>query len=605
MAETERFYMYSQKQDGWVMSYIQDSVLERQLSPRRDISNVKDGQVHQYWVIASDVLQKNLGLLHQLGYQLHPNSPIHPDGSLNRPDTASYPETASYIVPSTKTAGVADVSQDAPLGSQENPYDVSKLAAFVSEKIRCTFGSRQVWVVGELSGLKETNNSYYLYPKLIQANDDGSDPVKFSTIIPLSVWRRIMEKCALENVSLPKNGDKICALCEICFYEKATLLQLKICDIHLKYAQGEFLKQKTLIIGKLVQDGLFELNKNLPEPVLPKHIAVFSNKSAYGYSDFHKKLTDAKLPVCLTLFEIALQGVKVESTFLKALSDLQTVYGENYFDYAVIIRGGGDITDLAWFNNYKIAAAIARSQVKFMVAIGHDKDFTVLDEMLVRCMTPTDAAVRICNKYQEAELKVQQLHEELRDAVEGTLRAYEGHLTHLGHALCHVSEKRMHDAQMMFSQLVQHLVVYSRQTLSNREAHVHMLSKQLKNTVSDVTLHEQKRLDLVMQLIRERAYTKMDGLKRELLAQVEKLSLYVREKQAQKERTLDMLLKLVEARDPRVIMKQGFVCLRRADGKRVTHIEDIKEHEHVRATLVNGHLDLTVNTIMENDHGSC
>ena len=108
-----------------------------------------------------------------------------------------------------------------------------------------------------------------------------------------------------------------------------------------------------------------------------------------------------------------------------------------------------------------------------------------------------------------------------------------------------------------------------------------------------------------MQLIRERAYTKMDGLKRELLAQVEKLSLYVREKQAQKERTLDMLLKLVEARDPRVIMKQGFVCLRRADGKRVTHIEDIKEHEHVRATLVNGHLDLTVNTIMENDHGSC
>ena len=50
----------------------------------------------------------------------------------------------------------------------------------------------------------------------------------------------------------------------------------------------------------------------------------------------------------------------------------------------MIIRGGGAVNDLAYLNDYELAALLAKRTVPIWVGIGHEKDRTILDEVANR-----------------------------------------------------------------------------------------------------------------------------------------------------------------------------------------------------------------------------
>ena len=58
----------------------------------------------------------------------------------------------------------------------------------------------------------------------------------------------------------------------------------------------------------------------------------------------------------------------------------------------VINRGGGATTDLAAFDSYELARAVAMMPIPVIVGIGHERDTTVLDYVGRRVKTPTAAA---------------------------------------------------------------------------------------------------------------------------------------------------------------------------------------------------------------------
>ena len=595
----ELYYAYSEIYGGWALTYMEDAVLENQLGSKRMVSSIKDGIEKKYWIVTTEGLRRILGLLTQIGYTLHPKSTRRPDGTPNVV-SAEGERSANLMIKAVAKTNV----KDAPLGSSANPYDVAKLAAFVSEKIKNTFGKMCVWVVGELSGWKEGKATSFYYPKLIQPNANGADPIKFNTIVAPSIWRKIKDKCQIEGVPLPKNGDKICALCEIDFYEKTTTLQLKIQDIDLDYSQGDFFRQKALIIGRLVQEGLFDLNRNLPVPVLPKRIAVFSNEGAAGYYDFHNKLQENKIPVTLTIFRVVLQGTGMEPSVIKALSDMENYYPKGYFDYGVIIRGGGDTTELACFNNYNVASAIARCHVKFMVAIGHDIDSTVLDEMLVRCKTPTDAADKISTIYRDADDEIQDLSLDLIDAVHDKIERYDKELIRLGNQILTTATWRKSDAENQLNHLSHLLCSQARMSVEKKKVHQEQLSEVLVNTVRGVSYNEMQRLRLMRETIGDLTHAKLEKAEGDMNRLFESMSFYVKTHIDNKMKELNNYAQLVDARDPRAMIKRGFVCLSKHDGQRITTIHHIKKGENVRATLIDGHLDLTVNTVLENKDGN-
>ena len=84
-------------------------------------------------------------------------------------------------------------------------------------------------------------------------------------------------------------------------------------------------------------------------------------------------------------------------------------------DLLVIIRGGGAVGDLAYLNDYELAALVAEQPVPVWVGIGHERDKVILDEVahtsfdtpskvIAAIMTPfsparhSDAAISSANK---------------------------------------------------------------------------------------------------------------------------------------------------------------------------------------------------------------
>ncbi|EEN8053960.1 exodeoxyribonuclease VII large subunit, partial [Salmonella enterica subsp. enterica serovar Enteritidis] len=50
-------------------------------------------------------------------------------------------------------------------------------------------------------------------------------------------------------------------------------------------------------------------------------------------------------------------------------------------DLIVIIRGGGAVGDLAYLNDYELAALVAEQPIPVWVGIGHERDRVMLDEV--------------------------------------------------------------------------------------------------------------------------------------------------------------------------------------------------------------------------------
>lgn len=67
-------------------------------------------------------------------------------------------------------------------------------------------------------------------------------------------------------------------------------------------------------------------------------------------------------------------------------------------DLIVIIRGGGAVNDLAYLNDYNLAALLCKRSVPIWVGIGHEKDRTILDEVANRSFdTPSKVISGIRN----------------------------------------------------------------------------------------------------------------------------------------------------------------------------------------------------------------
>jgi len=72
-----------------------------------------------------------------------------------------------------------------------------------------------------------------------------------------------------------------------------------------------------------------------------------------------------------------MQGKETEASVMAALEKL---YGTNV-EVICITRGGGDVTDLQWFDNEKIARTILAHPVPVFSGIGHEIDRCVIDEI--------------------------------------------------------------------------------------------------------------------------------------------------------------------------------------------------------------------------------
>jgi exodeoxyribonuclease VII large subunit len=77
------------------------------------------------------------------------------------------------------------------------------------------------------------------------------------------------------------------------------------------------------------------------------------------------------------------------------------------YDAVLILRGGGSKLDLACFDDYDLAAAIAQYPLPVLTAIGHDQDYHVCDMVAHEYVkTPTALADFILEMYENEDARI-------------------------------------------------------------------------------------------------------------------------------------------------------------------------------------------------------
>lgn len=284
-----------------------------------------------------------------------------------------------------------------------------------------------VWLKAEIAsvGVKQNGHCYLEFSQSI----DGEVVAKARA----TIWRsryNILSQC-FESVT----GSGLSAGMEVMVQVKVTYsevygLSLNVNDIDPGWNLGEGERKRRETIARLEEEGLMDLQKELSLPALPYRLAVISAAGAAGFGDFKRHLSENEYGFAYQadLFEATMQGTSAPASVcaaIKRVEDAQTGY-----DAVLIMRGGGSVLDLACFDDYNLAKAIALCPVPVFTAIGHDRDYHVADMVANGYVkTPTALADLIIGTTAAEDGRISSLATRLRVAFSGRIAGMDSALS--------------------------------------------------------------------------------------------------------------------------------------------------------------------------------
>lgn len=263
---------------------------------------------------------------------------------------------------------------------------LSEYLSTVQEVIKLTF-VEPVWVKAEIRNLSIKGGHYYLE---LAEKEENTDKVIASC--KATIWKSAAAKMVLKFER--ESGIELSRDLNVLIKVKATFspqygFSVNVEDIDSSYTLGDIARRYQQILERLTQEGLANKNKLLPTPFDIQNVLVIAPENAAGLGDF-KKDADAldKAGVCHFVYHNAtFQGNTAAVSIINSLGDGLRQWAKDFNsapDLIVIIRGGGAVNDLAYLNDYDLAALLCKRSVPIWVGIGHEKDRTILDEVANR-----------------------------------------------------------------------------------------------------------------------------------------------------------------------------------------------------------------------------
>lgn len=264
----------------------------------------------------------------------------------------------------------------------------------------------KVWVHAEINSIS-VQRVGHCYIELIEKDENtGSIIAKSRANIWANIYKSIAAYFLAETGKTLAAGMKVAFCVDVTFHEVYGI-SLNVVDIDPTYTLGESARRKALVIKKLEDDGVIDMNKLLSIKPLIKNIAVISAEGAAGYGDFCHQLEHNAYgyKYNLTLFNSIMQGEKAEASILESLDKVLERLDE--FDILVLIRGGGAVSDLDCFDAYNLSASLAQFPLPVLTGIGHTRDVSVVDMVAkLPLKTPTAVADFIINHTRSLEEKI-------------------------------------------------------------------------------------------------------------------------------------------------------------------------------------------------------
>ena len=195
--------------------------------------------------------------------------------------------------------------------------DLVDLQSNVKSALEGAFPGK-VWVRAEVSAVKVRSGGH-CYLELSQSDDNGLT-AKASAIIWASKYRFLGPFFESVAGSPLQPGMLVLVRVQV-NYSELYGFSLIIDDIDAEYTLGGKEKERQATIARLRNEGLMDLQKELPMSHLPYRLAVVSAPDAAGYRDFLRHLHENAYGFVFStdLFEAVMQGVAAPESIVAAI----------------------------------------------------------------------------------------------------------------------------------------------------------------------------------------------------------------------------------------------------------------------------------------------
>jgi exodeoxyribonuclease VII large subunit len=208
----------------------------------------------------------------------------------------------------------------------------------------------------------------------------------------------------------PEDGLQVTVRGSISVYERRGEYQIYVEKIDLM-GQGALQLAFEQLKKRLEAEGLFDVTRKKPLPMLPNRIGIITSPKGAAVRDVVRILTRRFPNVHLTVYPVRVQGEGSAEEIVKALKFFNT---KRIVDVLILARGGGSIEDLWSFNEEIVARAIFASEIPVISGVGHETDFTIADFVAdVRASTPSAAAELVVQTRREFDKHIADLRETL------------------------------------------------------------------------------------------------------------------------------------------------------------------------------------------------
>jgi exodeoxyribonuclease VII large subunit len=235
-----------------------------------------------------------------------------------------------------------------------------------------------IWIEGEISELNE-RSGMMAFMRLRDTSVDMSISV-------------MCHKSVIATVKPLPDNARVVLYAKPSFYTKNGSLSFSAREIR-QVGVGELLARLEALKNLLAGEGLFDSDRKVALPLLPKVIGLICGRNTDAEKDVVENAKRRWPSVQFEIREVTVQGAAAVSEVSDALRELEA---NKDVEVIIITRGGGSFEDLLPFSDETLVRLAASCTTPIVSAIGHEKDAPLLDLVAdYRASTPTDAAKRV------------------------------------------------------------------------------------------------------------------------------------------------------------------------------------------------------------------
>jgi exodeoxyribonuclease VII large subunit len=294
------------------------------------------------------------------------------------------------------------------------PFAVGRYAGKLKDWMR---ERPRVLLIGEVTGVGRSKVQAYFELR----DGDGA--------VPCAIWKNDLEKAGLPEGAL-RDGAEVVIAGGLDYYPGGGAASPNFCfrATHVRLAgEGDLLARLEALRTQLRSEGLFELQKQLARPALPKTIGVVTAEGGAARRDLLAGLARRGWGGTVVWAFAPVQDRHAAPAIGRAVQDLAA---RPEVEAIVVTRGGGSLADLWAFCDETLCRTVAMLRVPVISAVGHERDSTLIDDVAaIACSTPTHAAeAAVPLDCGAARRELSRMSVGLRRAADGAIAARARHL---------------------------------------------------------------------------------------------------------------------------------------------------------------------------------